>query len=98
MKSFMAAWEKTKETDDYKKQVWGSRQNTGQRIALRQAARAARQNLVRAKKIYDDLCHEPWLWEILTATEQMLVSRFRYGRLARIREGCDAAIAASPKC
>ena len=49
---FMRAWEEEKSSDDYKKRVQISEQLTKERRALKNAAHAARQALVRGRNIH----------------------------------------------
>ena len=87
----MTAWEKEKATDEYKERVRISEKATEERRQLKREAHAARQNLVRGTKIYDDLGLGRRLWDSLSYDEKTLLEDFNSGQLIRRRDECDAA-------
>ena len=88
---FMDKWEEEKQSADYKKRVEISEKLTEERRALKKAAHAARQELVRASRINGAILRGTKDWNDLTATEKRLLDDFNSGKLFRIRDQCDAA-------
>ena len=88
---FMRAWEEEKSSDDYKKRMQISERLTKERRALKNAAHAARQALVRGRKIHADILRGSKQRAALSDQDNALLDDFICGRLARVRDECDAA-------
>ena len=88
---FMRAWEEEKSSDDYKKRVQISERQTKERRALKNAAHAARQALVRGRQIHAAIRRGCKKWAALSDQDKALLDDFICGRLARARDECDAA-------
>ena len=86
---FMRAWEEEKSSDDYKKRMQISERLTKERKALKNAAHAARQALVRGRKIHAAALSNQRA--ALSDQDKALLDDFICGRLARVRDECDAA-------
>ena len=87
----MTAWEQEKTSDDYKKTVEHSQPATAERKELKERAHAAQQNLVRGRKINDDVYFNRRFWHDLSAEEKTLLNEFNSGTLKR---RCDESNAA----
>ena len=87
----MDRWEEEKQSADYKKRLEISEKLTEERRALKKAAHAARQELVRASRINGAILRGAKDWNDLTATEKRLLDDFNSGKLSCIRDQCDAA-------
>ena len=86
---FMSAWEKEKLSEEYKKRKQISEQLTKERRALKNAAHAARQALVRGRKIHAAALSNQRA--ALSDQDRALLDDFICGRLARVRDECDVA-------
>ena len=88
---FMKAWEKEKTSREYQKRREISEKLTAERLKLKKAAHAARQELTRARKIaraiQTDVRHLGGLWQ----WEKTLLDDLNSGKLAQVRDECDAA-------
>ena len=87
----MKAWEKEKTSRDYQKRREISEKLTADRRKLKKAAHAARQELTRARKIaraiQTGVRHLGDLWQ----WEKTLLGDLNSGKLAQVRDECDAA-------
>ena len=87
----MKAWEKEKISRDYQKRREISEKLTADRRKLKKAAHAARQELTRARKIAraieTGVRHLDGLWQ----WEKTLLGDLNSGKLAQVRDECDAA-------
>ena len=88
---FMRAWEEEKSSDSYMKRMQLSERLTKERRALKNAAHAARQALVRGRKIHAAILRGSKQRAGLSDQEKALLDDFICGRLARVRDECDAA-------
>ena len=88
---FMRAWEEEKSSDDHKKRMKISESLTEERRALKNAARTARQALVRGRKIHAAVLQGSKQRAALSDQDRALLDDFICGRLARVRDECDAA-------
>ena len=88
---FMRAWEEEKSSDDYKKRMQISERLTKERRALKNAAHAARQALVRGRKIHAAILRGSNQRAALSDLDNALLDDFICGRLDRVRDECDAA-------
>ena len=84
----MTAWEEEKATDAYKDRVRMSEEATEQRKQLKKEAHAARQHLMRGKKINNDISLGLRHWVNLSADEKTLLNEFNSGQLTRCRNDC----------
>ena len=88
---FMKAWEKEKGSAEYQKRREISEKKTAERLKLKKAAHAARQNLARARKIARAIetggRHLGGLWQ----WEKTLLEDLNSGKLAQVVDECDAA-------
>ena len=91
MQRFMRAWEEEKSSDDYKKRMQISERLTKERRALKNAAHAARQALVRGKKIDAAILRGSKQRAALSDQEKTILDDFICGKLARVRDERDAA-------
>ena len=91
MQRFIRAWEEEKSSGDYKKRMQISERLTKKRRALKNAAHAARQALVRGRKIHADILRGSKQWAALSDQDKALLDDFNCGRLARARDKCDVA-------
>ena len=87
----MRAWEEEKSSDDYKKRMQISERLTKERRALKNAAHAARQALVRGRQIHADILRGSKQRVALSDQDNALLDDLICGRLARVRDECDAA-------
>ena len=88
---FMSAWEDEKSSDDYKKRMQISERLTKERRALKNAAHAARQALVQCRTIHAAILRGSKQRAALSDQDTALLDDFTCGRLARVRDDCDAA-------
>ena len=91
MQRFIRAWEEEKSSDDYKKRMQISGRLTKERRALTNAAHAARQTLVRGRQIHTAILRGSTQRAALSDQDNALLDDFISGRLARVRDECDAA-------
>ena len=87
----MRAWEEEKSSDDYKKRMQISERLTKERRALKNAAHAAREAIVRGRKIHAAILQGSKQRAALSDQEKALLDDFICGRLARVRDECDSA-------
>ena len=87
----MEAWEKEKNSEEYKQRVQISEQATRQRRELKRQAHAARQNIVHAKKIQTALFNGLRTYENLYYADRKLLDDLNSGKLYRVRDECDEA-------
>ena len=87
----MLAWEEEKSTEAYKKRVEMSERLTEERTALKNAAHGARRALARGSKIQEAIIWKTKQWSALSGEERVLLDHLMSGRLARVRDECDAA-------
>ena len=88
---FMRAWDEEKASEDYKKRRQISERLTTERKALKDAAHAARQALVRGRKIHAAILRGSNQRAALSGEDIALLDDFISGKLDRDREECDAA-------
>ena len=88
---FMRAWDEEKASEDYKKRRQISERLTTERKALKDAAHAARQALVRGRKIHAAILRGSNQRAALSGEDIALLDDFNSGKLERDREECDAA-------
>ena len=91
VKRFMSAWQKEKLSEEYNKRKQISEQLTKERRALKNAAHAARQALVRSRKIHAAILRGSNQRAALSDQDKALLDDFTCGRLARVRDECDVA-------
>ena len=88
---FVRAWQEEKSSDDYKKRMQISERLTEERRALKNAAHAARQALVRGRNIPAAVARDAKQLATLSHRDRALLADFTCGKLATIRDECDAA-------
>ena len=91
MQSFFRAWEKEKASDGYKKRLEMSKQSTKERKVLKSNAHAARQALVQGKRLHAAIHRNYKQLAELSHHEKVLLDDLNSGKLARVRDECDAA-------
>ena len=91
MQRFVRAWEEEKASDEYKKRMQISERLTKERRALKNAAHAAREALVRGRNIHAAILRGSKQRAALSDQDKALLDDFICGRLARVRDECDAA-------
>ena len=88
---FMRAWEEEKTSKEYQKRKEISEKKTAERRELKKAAHAARQALTRARKLARAIATDVRHWGGLSQWEKTLLGDLNSGRLAQVRDACDAA-------
>ena len=88
---FMRAWEDEKNSDEYKMRKEVSERATDERKALKVRAHAARQALVKGSRIHAAIWRGTMRPDTLSHEEATLLLDFTSGRLAQVRDECDAA-------
>ena len=91
MQRFVRAWEEEKASDEYKKRMQISERLTKERRALKNAAHAAREAPVRGRNIHAAILQGSKHRTALSDQDKALLDDFICGRLAHVRDECDAA-------
>ena len=91
MQRFMRAWEAELASDGYKKRLQISERATKERKVLKSNAHAARQALVQGKRLHAAIYRNDKQWAELSHHEKALLEDLSSGKLALIRDACDAA-------
>ena len=91
MQRFMRAWEEELASDGYKKRLEISERLTKERKVLKNNAHAARQELAQGKRLHAAIYRNDRQWAELSHHEKALLEDLSSGKLALVRDACDAA-------
>ncbi len=91
MQRFMRAWEEELASDGYKKRLEISERLTKERKIRKKNAHAARQELAQGKRLHAAIYRNDRQWAELSHHEKALLEDLSSGKLALVRDACDAA-------